>query len=77
MGWFQTGKRVRQGCILSPCLFNLYAEYIMQIAGPDDTQAEIKIAGRNIYNLRYTNDSTLKAERRGTKLPLDEGDRGK
>ena len=49
----------------------------MQIAGPDDTQAEIKIAGRNIYNLRCTNDTTLKAERRGTKLPLGEGDRGK
>ena len=51
--WFQTGKRVRQGCILSSCLFNLYAEYIMRNAGLDEAQAEIKIAGRNINNLRY------------------------
>ena len=50
--WFQIGK-VHQGCILSPCLFNLYAEYIIRNAGLDETQAEIKIAGRNIYNLRY------------------------
>ena len=77
MGWFQTGKRVRQGCILSPYLFNLYAECIMQIAGPDEAQAEIKITGRNIYNLRYANDTTLKAKGRGTKQPLDEDDRGK
>ena len=57
--WFQTGKRVRQGCILSPCLFNLYAEYIMQNAGLDEAQAGIKIAGRNINNLRYADDTTL------------------
>ena len=50
--WFQIGKRVRQGCILSPCLFNLYAEYIMRNAGLDEAQARIKIAGRNINNLR-------------------------
>ena len=51
--WFPTGKGVRRGCILSPCLFNFYAEYIMRDAGLDETQAEIKIAGRNINNLRY------------------------
>ena len=61
-GWFQTGKGVRQGCILSPCLFNSYAEYIMRNAGLDETQAEIKIAGRNITNLRYADDTTLMAE---------------
>ena len=60
--WFQIGKGVRQGCILSPCLFNLYAEPIMQNAGLDETQAGIKIAGRNINNLRYAHDSTLLAE---------------
>ena len=60
--WFQTGKGVRQGCILSPCLFNLYAEYIMQNAGLDEAQAGIKIAGRNINNLRYADDTTLMAE---------------
>ena len=60
--WFQTGKGVRQGCILSPCLFNFYAEYIMRSAGLDEAQAEIKIAGRNINNLRYTDDTTLMAE---------------
>ena len=57
--WFQTGKRVHQGCILSPCLFNLYAEYIMRNAGLEETQAGIKIAGRNINNLRYADDTTL------------------
>ena len=57
--WFQIGKEVRQGCILSPCLFNLYAEYIMQSARLDDSQVEIKISGRNINNLRCTNDTTL------------------
>ena len=57
--WFQIGKEVRQGCILSPCLFNLYAEYIMRNAGLDEAQAGIKIAGRNINNLRYAEDSTL------------------
>ena len=60
--WFQIGKGVSQGCILSPCLFNLYAEYIMQNAGLDEAQAGIKIAGRNINNLRYANDTTLMAE---------------
>uniref|UniRef100_A0A8B9WYF4 RNA-directed DNA polymerase n=1 Tax=Bos mutus grunniens TaxID=30521 RepID=A0A8B9WYF4_BOSMU len=60
--WFQTGKGVRQGCILSPCLFNFYAEYIMRNAGLEETQAGIKIAGRNINNLRYADDSTLMAE---------------
>ena len=60
--WFQIGKRVRQGCILSPCLFNLYAEYIMQNAGLDEAQAGIKIAGRNINKLRYADDTTLMAE---------------
>ena len=57
--WFQRGKGVCQGCILSPCLFNLYAEYIMRNAGLEETQARIKIAGRNINNLRYADDTTL------------------
>ena len=60
--WFQIGKGVRQGCILSPCLFNFYAEYIMRNAGLDETQAGIKIDGRNINNLRYADDTTLMAE---------------
>ena len=60
--WFQIGKGVRQGCILSPCLLNLYAEYIMRNAGLEETQAGIKIAGRNINNLRYADDTTLMAE---------------
>ena len=60
--WFQIGKGVRQGCILSPCLFNLYAEYITRNGGLEETQAGIKIAGRNIKNLRYADDSTLMAE---------------
>ena len=60
--WFQIGKGVRQGCILSPCLFNLYAVYIMQNAGLDEAQAGIKIARRNISNLRYADDTTLMAE---------------
>ena len=60
--WFQIGKGVCQGCILSPCLFNLYAEYIMRNAGLEDAQAGIKIAGRNINNLRYVDDTTLMAE---------------
>ena len=59
---FQIGKGVRQGCILSPCLFNLYAEYIMRNSGPDKAQAGIKIAGRNINNLRYADDTTLMVE---------------
>ena len=60
--WFQIGKEVRQGCILSPCLFNFYAEYIMRNAGLEEAQAAIKIAGRNINNLRYADDTTLMAE---------------
>ena len=60
--WFEIEKGVHQGCILSPCLFNLFAEYIMQNAGMDETQAEIKIAGRNISNLRYADDTNLMAE---------------
>ena len=60
--WFQIGKEVRQGCILSPCLFNLYAEYIMRNTGLEEAQAGIKIAGRNIKNLRYADDTTLMAE---------------
>ena len=60
--WFQIGKGVHQGCILSPCLFNLYAEYIMQNAGLDESQARIEIARRNINNLRYAGDATLLAE---------------
>ena len=60
--WFQTGKGVRQGCILSPCLFNLYAEYIIRNAGLEEAQAGIKIAGRNISYLRYADDTTLMAE---------------
>ena len=62
MDWFKTGEGVRQGCILSPCLFNLYAEYIMRNAGLDEAQAGIKIARRNINNLRYADDTTLMAE---------------
>ena len=60
--WFQIGKGVRQGCILSPCLFNLYAESIMRNAGPDEAQAGIKISRRNINNLSYADDTTLMAE---------------
>ena len=60
--WFQIGKGVRQGCILSPCLFNFYAEYIMRNAGLDEAQAGIQIARRNINNLRYADDTTLMAE---------------
>ena len=62
INWFQTGKGVCQGCILSPCLFNFYAEYIMRNPGLDEAQAGIKIAGRNINNLRYADDTTLMAE---------------
>ena len=60
--WFQIGKGVRQSCMLSPCLFNLYAEYIMRNAGLEEAQAGIKIAGRNINCLRYADDTTLMAE---------------
>ena len=59
--WFQIGKGVRQGCVLSPCLFNLYAEYIMRNAGLEEAQAGIKNAGRNINNLKYADDITLMA----------------
>ena len=60
--WFQIGKALRQGCILSSCLFNLYAEYIMRISGLEEAQAGIKIAGRDINNHRYADDTTLTAE---------------
>ena len=60
--WFQIGKGVRQGCILAPCLFNFYAEYIMRNAGLEETQAGIKIAKRSINNVRYADDTTLMAE---------------
>ena len=66
--WFQIGKGVRQGCILSPCFFNLYAEYIMRNAGLEEVQARIKISGRNINNLSNADDTTLG--------PLDESERG-
>ena len=68
--WFQIGKGVRQGCILLPCLFNLYAEYIMQNDGLDEAQAGIKIARGNINNLRYADDITLLAEMEELKSPL-------
>ena len=71
--WFQIGKGVRQGYILSPCLFNLHAQYIMRNAGLEEAQAGIKIARRNINNLRYADDTTLMAER--TKEPLDESEK--
>ena len=81
MDWFQIGKGVGQGCMLSPCLFNLYAEYIMQNARLDEAQAGIKIARRNINNLRYTDDTTLMTEsedffKEVFKEPLDESERG-
>ena len=60
--WFQIGKAVRQGCVLSPCLFNLHAEYIVRNAGLEEAQAGLKIAGRNINNPRYADDTTLMAE---------------
>ena len=72
--WFQIGKGVSQGSILSPCLFDLYAEYIMRNAGLEEAQAGIKIARRNINNLRYADDTTLKAESK--EEPLDESVRG-
>ena len=76
--WFQIGKEVCQGCRLSPCLFKLYAEYIMRNAGLDEAQAGIKIARRNINNLRYTDDTTLDGRKqRGTKELLAESERGK
>ena len=77
MDWFQIGKGVRcQGCILSPCLFNLYVEYIMRNAGLDEMQAGIKTAVRNINNLRYADNTTpYRKMRRETKEPLDERER--
>ena len=75
--WFKIGKGVCQGCILSPCFFNLYREYIMRNAGLEESQAGIKIAGRNVNNLRYADDTTLMAEsEEETQKPLDESERG-
>ena len=74
--WFQIRKGVCQGCVLSPCLFNLYAEYIMRNAALEDTQAGIRIAGRNIDNLRDAGVSSYGRKRRRTKEPLDESERG-
>ena len=74
--WFRIGKGVRQGCILSPCLFNFYAEYIMRNAGLEEAQAGIKIAERNINHLRYADDTTLIAESEEELEPLDESVRG-
>ena len=69
--WFQIGKGVHQGCILSPCFFNIYAEYIMRNAGLEEAQAGIKIAGRNMNNLSYADDTTLMAQsEEGLKSPL-------
>ena len=73
--WFQIGKGVHQGCILSPCLFNLYAEDIMRNAGLNEAQAGIKIARRNINNLRYADDTPL-WQKAKTKEPLDESEGG-
>ena len=70
MDWFKIGKGVCQGCILLPCLFNLYSEYIMRNAGLDEAQAGIKIVRRNINNLRYADDTTFILKWRGTKKPL-------
>ena len=70
------GKGVHQGCILSPCLFNFYAKYITRNAGLDVAQARIKIAGRNINNLRYVDDITPYGRKRRTKEPLDESEKG-
>ena len=72
----QTGKGVHQGCILSPSLFNFYAEYIMRNARLDEAQSGIKIAGRNTNNLRYADDTTLMAESEEELEPLDESERG-
>ena len=75
--WFQIGKGVRQGCILSHCLLNFYAEYIMRNAGLEEAEAGIMIVWRNINNLRYVDDTTLMAEsEEGLKKPLDESERG-
>ena len=74
--WFQIGKGGHQGCILSPCLFNFYAEYIMRNAGLEEAWAGIKIARRKINNLRYADDTSLMAESEKTKEPLDESESG-
>ena len=74
--WFQIGKGVHQGCIFSPCLFNLYAEYIMRNAGLDEAQAGIKISRRNINNIRYAETPSYGRKQKGIKQPLDEGERG-
>ena len=74
--WFQTGKGAHQGCILSPCLFNFYAEYIMRNAGLEEAQAAIKLAGRNTNNFIYAEDTTLMAESEEELNPLDERERG-
>ena len=74
--WFQIGKGVHQGCIWSPCFFNLYAEYIMRNAGLEETQTGIKIAGRNINHLRYADDTTLMAESEEELESLEESERG-
>ena len=75
--WFQIGKGIHQGCILSPCLFNLYAEYTMRNAGLEEAQAGVKIVGRNMHNLRYADDITLIVEsEEKLKKPLDESERG-
>ena len=75
--WFKIGKGVRQGCILSSCLLDFYAVYIMQNARLDEAQARIKTAGRSTNNLKYADNTTLKAEsKEGTKEPSDEGERG-
>ena len=76
MDWFQIGKGVPQGCILSPCLFNFYEEYIMRNARLDEAQAGIKIARRNINNLRYADDTTLMAESEEKLKSLDENEKG-
>ena len=74
--WFQIGKGVHHSCILSPCLFTLYAEYIMRNARLDEGQVGIKIAGRNINNLRYADDTTFMDRKQRTKDPLDGSERG-
>ena len=76
MDWFQIGKGVHQGCILSSCLFNLYAEYIMRNARLDEVQTGVKITGKNINNLRYADDTRLMAESEEELKSLDESERG-